>query len=1492
MSNELDSDKEIVKKYLMESVEDYLNSKKIKSLSSVNNEKILDKFYQKISNIEGEISMDKNSLTEFAENEVAKINMQEILNAHLAQNLVHIETARTSRQEISNSLIPVKGISKKILEQLGKNKIFDAVSLLAKCKTASQRETLAKKLDVNVKHIEMWVKQVDLWRVDGMTTDLAFFFAQAGVRSYLELSHIDIDKVFPILQNLQNAQPDFVLPSKKDVAKIIESAGKMTPPVDVSSLKDLLDSKDKLDVIALAEKIRLSIDCNPYGFEPKPEHLYKEKQEEKQEEVTGENFEPCWIDLDFTLPLPKKVSSFVYLKTKNGNVPYDGVRVELDGVVSPAEDKVESFENPFCVTGVDGHFIITLPDRYCFKETVKIIISTENGKQYFVKNSSEIIDAVAECKFVNCLQDIVNVRSACRTEYLESVSKSESLSSTKDISLVIKDLFDARKAEIKEKYPDDIDVIAELWRKFDSAKDENDFNKIALNLFNECLKKSSLEAEIEGVDTSSGCDGFVVDEENCIRKDACRDGLPKVKLMGDDDNPVLLSTDQAPSKVFSYSMLQRLVEPKLASNNGKVLKIRETLNRPVDVAGFKECLYKDTQSFPQMSSLGLGYRLNMHQAWIPDGFALGELLYSLILAPGEEQRVIVREKKQTYTLTDTAEGVDNVSEQYDLSQVDDTTAAYNYAMNQMMDANSSYRTRSEAWGVGGTTGCEGTFTWGKSDAGKSFSLHPMTGISGSYAKTSSSGSSNAHQSNSQNEVSSAAQTFQHGIKSAANRLSQAKRISVSTASSDVSDSVATKIVANHNHSHALTMQYWEVMRRYRMETAIDSVDLVLFVPMKLIDFIDKRANDKNYSLSMTDDEEKFFDKEKFRNRYFNILKYADTLEVALPYEYRPGLRLIKKYAAIPEWTYEKLNANSHILNLTFKGHFLPFDDLTAMVCLKDGRGCIAGELTYEREPVKTKISSRLELNNWIRQQRCNTSMLRKVVRCYFELPSDVSLEDISSISICYSCEDFSYTLYQDDSTLSEAQKEAWRNLLREERHFAQDDKDSSNDLKRIDHYMERLPEAFVNPRVELSAQTIQSLGSPCIYDVSVTLSDSKSSENVAQTINAVCSSNKLSSVTKISLSSFTATLKRSELQKMEETYRHIVTDTLYYSQMVWSFLSSDELAMILDQYNVNMDFSLLEERLGGNADAKSKDTNIALLNCINVRKPLGFYGNCMLFPFTFPQELALKLGRTAGDIQEQIYRYHTNCFRAPTTIVSFPTNGMIGEAVLGQTNVSEEIDLTRFWNWKDSDIDKMSLDDKYLDGGDYLAGKTTKDITSLGLEGVKAPTAVSVPDLIKALVDKKTPSFNDITGLKELSTVVKAVTDSASSGRNAIITASADLFKKAIEAKSEVKKEELKNGKNDKAEAKGSSSGTGKNDSESKTSANSGEGKTDAASTDSSEGKTDAASTSSGEGTSDVMSSAGSGDDSSSSTSTESDKSAPRTVSLQSESVASDFKKK
>ena len=98
----------------------------------------------------------------------------------------------------------------------------------------------------------------------------------------------------------------------------------------------------------------------------------------------------------------------------------------------------------------------------------------------------------------------------------------------------------------------------------------------------------------------------------------------------------------------------------------------------------------------------------------------------------------------------------------------------------------------------------------------------------------------------------------------------------------------------------MTIQYWEVMRRYRMETCIDSIDLVLFVPLKTIRFLPENQKYHFNNLNL-----KNFGKTEFNARYGTLLKYANSLQYALPYQYRTGLNLIKQYASYPMWKMER-----------------------------------------------------------------------------------------------------------------------------------------------------------------------------------------------------------------------------------------------------------------------------------------------------------------------------------------------------------------------------------------------------------------------------------------------------------------------------------------------------------------------------------------------------------------------------------------------------------
>ena len=1331
-----------------------------------------------------------------------------------------ILTKMEQQKEPSDSLIPIKGISRVIQARLRDCNIYDIASLIAQGRTTEKRKKLAQKINTDVKLVTTWVKQADLWRVEGMTTDMAYLLVMAGVRHVEDLSRVDKDKVLPILKRICLSLIDYEL--DEDVLDtVLENACeivryRITPnfkTFGVQFVKDLQEfvaqkleyseenPENFVDEGQIYEYIEryfnenkdsssaFYYNCNIEVDEDEPKHLFRdldESVEAQLELLNGRNIKKgldFLDDIQYTLPLPRKITGTVLYKKQStkenltkyqefGYAPFVGAKVEIDGIVSPSDDQSEANKKPSCTTDSTGRFIIVLPERYSIKETVTITISKGSNKQEFIKSASEIIASVSEQHILDMFHELKALGSeydrvnALITSYETKLAEEQLLTDEKEN---YEEILDGKKSD-DPSVPANNGLRSELealGKKYNELQDKilamkecgsgRQTIEQAFEYFTNNIGDVTAVLEGQNFDDSRN-EGFIVIEE--IFKGEKLDvekALPKVKLMGNDDDAVHLSTDTAPSRIHSYSMLQRLVEPDITMDQ------RRPLTNPIDVMEFKKKMAENPNLYPQASSLGMGYVLNMHQAWVPDGFALGDLLYSLILAPGEEQRLIVRENKQSYTITDETEATDATSEKYAMDQEDDTSAAFNYAVDQLSKGNSSsgYKTQTGSFGVA------------------------LLGLSGGYSKSSGNAWSSTSQSNSHNEASSTAQNFQHSIKSASDKISQATRVSMEMATSEHTDSIATKIIANHNHSHAMTVQYWEVMRRYKLETCIDSIDLVLFVPLRLIRFLPQAGG----ALTLGNVTPDSFDREFFNKRYDTIIRYADTIRKALPYKYRTGLDLIRQYSSIPKWRLQDIDVTQQAYQLSFYGNFLSFDDLSVTMVLKNGKGTVAGSISegYRKELVASdnyNYRTRRDLKTAIRDARNQTTGQK--CTCTFILPANVTADDVSYIKIRHSYDDLDYTLYADFSSLSEAELKAYENMQDKLYDLAKDNDKSSGDRKKIAHYSSQLPEAFTTPNVTLTRRELRSLGTPSIWDVrlSTSVSGNDNSENTTTNITASLSDNSLDPTAIISVQTSYKTLRYNEFQKMEATLQHIVTNPMDYSKVVWASLSDDERVMMLEQYTIDMNFELLDNISG----KKEKDVEdiIPLLNCVNVKNMLGFYGNCMILPFTFPQRLANKLNKTAADIQDMLYRYHTNNFRVPTTTVSLPTRGMIGEAVLGETNVSEEIDLTRFWNWQDSPIDKINIDSNYLNNIDYLQNKSTQDISALNMQGATAVTPVTLQDHISALANKQTPTFNDITGLDQLKEILNIATNSAANGRDKAIEASADVTKTTINAAANV----------------------------------------------------------------------------------------------------------
>lgn len=564
-------------------------------------------------------------------------------------------------------------------------------------------------------------------------------------------------------------------------------------------------------------------------------------------------------------------------------------------------------------------------------------------------------------------------------------------------------------------------------------------------------------------------------------------------------------------------------------------------------------------------------------------------------------------------------------------------------------------------------------------------------------------------------------------------MSSSHKQAVRTARSNEKDSVSSKIVANHNHSHVMTVQYWEVMRRYKIESCINDVNLVLFVPFSLIDF------GQMLNLNSIADNSKC---KALRENWRNIVRYYDILYPALPYQYRKGLNLCRKYYNLESFKVREASSEGMIFSIKVNGTFTSFDDITASsvkMIMKDGR-CfhpISVTSNVYSMPLSEQNTSQLTRKSLISHLKERFMNIPRALgesyyfEFYFIINDDYTVNDIVRIDIDRSCFGYEATAFQF------LKDESWAGLLIETFKMVEDNKNTDKEAVNAAHYSQMLDSLTM----EISPREIMQLSNLTIFSVTQTGWDSDVTFAVGAcsdshiTINAICNQ---------------SYLPPDELREINITLEHIRDNRVDYSRLVWGSLSTTELALILDNYTIESDdYTAADGR--GNAGK-----GIPLLNCIDVMSPIGFYGNSLMFPFSMPKELAERIGKTSKEIQNNLYKYHANAFRVPSTSISLPTKGMVGEATLGETNVSEKIDLTRFWNWKDSDIDHLDISSEYMNKNSILNSDnaTTIDIQA-ATQGAPQTAHINAPDLASALLNRKDPTFKDLSSLVNMNDLLK-----------------------------------------------------------------------------------------------------------------------------------------
>ncbi len=205
-----------------------------------------------------------------------------------------------------------------------------------------------------------------------------------------------------------------------------------------------------------------------------------------------------------------------------------------------------------------------------------------------------------------------------------------------------------------------------------------------------------------------------------------------------------------------------------------------------------------------------GHILQYKTEWIADGYSLGDLLYSLPLAPAQKKQIVVfdwerRESVVSSQEVDFEEGLTNT-----LSRDRDVFEIAQGTVSEKLKGSSKSTTAAASAGFFGS----------------------FFGVSGGVGYASSS----AAQTSLRQVASSDHQKLRDRLVQSANAVRSLRSTVIQTVSQGERFEVSSESVANYNHCHAITIQYYEVLRHFRIRQRFAGARECLFVPLMMSQF--------------------------------------------------------------------------------------------------------------------------------------------------------------------------------------------------------------------------------------------------------------------------------------------------------------------------------------------------------------------------------------------------------------------------------------------------------------------------------------------------------------------------------------------------------------------------------------------------------------------------------------------------------------------------------
>lgn len=683
--------------------------------------------------------------------------------------------------------------------------------------------------------------------------------------------------------------------------------------------------------------------------------------------------------------------------------------------------------------------------------------------------------------------------------------------------------------------------------------------------------------------------------------------------------------------------------------------------------------WDDDPTVYQAVTIAHGHLLRFKQEWVADGYSLGDLLYSLPLAPAQRKIVAIVdwERREQATRVESATATEQL--QATLSRDRDITDVVRGAVTENSSGGSS----------SGSSSFAGGFGLG--------AIIPPVGMLFGVGGGTSSANSSSWQTSARSSSAYALNQLRDRTAQAASAV-RSQRSSVVQSVSQGERSVAqTEIVANYNHCHAITIQYFQVLRHLLVRQRLTDVQECLFVPLLMSPF----TMDK-------------------------VLRWTETLRDVVPPQQRRGLDAVSRIAVnyadsdVPDGAYadELLEDLDGDLYLRFQlvrpkdendqyhdPSWAPIAQLLGIDTSEFHRRFLRDQAQKDRvflEQLGPRIASRF----------CDHLQIFAVTdTAEFKLPVDTTL----------------LTNFRNDVPLYVSVRLGAASLPAVRRRDIKQIRIAGTSGLIAGLLLGTLLPAGSRVIVESGTMTYRTrhFSFPLFRDARIR-NDLTNSDDVR--ISARVSPAELRNP------------RAEDRQAARELLEHLNERLEDYHQQLWGRMSPNRRYMLLDGF--------VAPNSGGRSVASVVDNEL-----------IGIVGNCLVLPVSRGYHLDPTYRTDPEDPESSLdllAHYQPNTPIEPMR-VALPTRGVYAESVMGSCNSCEFKEEERFWRWDEAPlpdalpaIQPLSTDSRRADPGDLEARDFPAPIVAMQAVP-QAPDPAGLANLFSVL--GKSDLFRDMAGL-------------------------------------------------------------------------------------------------------------------------------------------------